>query len=259
MVWPIMKKQAKSFGVEFMTIDGVKKIEADHDLKVITLSNESALQSHAIILAPGGRPRMLNVEGETSFGGKGISYCATCDGDFFTDKKIVVVGGGNAALEEAVSLTKYASSVTIVHMFDHFQAFPFAIEEAIKHPKIDIRMETVVEKFYGDEKLEAVSLKDLKTGLIEHFPTDGAFIFIGYQPNTEFLGDLPILNKHGEILVNKDMQTTIPGIFAAGDSTEKKYRQISTAIGDGTIAALSVAAYVHEQHSISQPLINQSV
>ena len=202
--------------------------------------------SNVMILTPGGRSRTLGVTGESRFKGKGISYCATCDGDFFTDKEIVVVGGGNSALEEAVSLTKYASKVTIVHQFDHFQAFEHAIEEAKNNPKINFIMESSITSFNGNENLESVDIKNLKSGETQNFKTDGTFIFIGYLPNTEFLKGKIDLNKWGEIVVNGNMSTSIEGVYAAGDSTAKKFRQVTTAVGDGTVAALAASNYLNE-------------
>jgi thioredoxin reductase (NADPH) len=188
----------------------------------------------------------LGVAGEDNFKGKGISYCATCDGDFFTDKEIVVVGGGNSALEEAVSLTKYASKVTIVHQFDHFQAFEHAVEEAANNPKISFIMESAITAFHGNENLESVDIKNLISGETHNFKTDGTFIFIGYLPNTEFLKGKVDMNKWGEILVKGDMSTNIEGVYAAGDSTAKRFRQVTTAVGDGTVAALAVSDYLNE-------------
>ena len=158
----------------------------------------------------------------------------------------MVVGGGNSALEEAVSLTKYASKVTIVHQFDHFQAFEHAVEEAGKNPKISFIMESTITAFHGAENLESVEIKNLKTGETKKFRTDGTFIFIGYLPNTEFLKGKPDINKWGEILVKGDMSTNIEGVYAAGDSTAKRFRQVTTAVGDGTIAALAVSNYLNE-------------
>jgi len=199
-----------------------------------------------LILTPGGRSRTLGVTGEDKLKGRGISYCATCDGDFFTGKEIIAVGGGNSALEEAVSLTKYASKVTIVHQFDHFQAFEHAIEEARNNPKIGFIMESTITAFYGSDSLESVDIKNLKTGLLKNLKTDGAFIFIGYVPNTEFLKEKIDLNQWGEIVVKSDMSTSIEGVYAAGDSTAKRFRQVTTAVGDGTIAALAASNYLNE-------------
>jgi thioredoxin reductase (NADPH) len=188
---------------------------------------------------------MIGAIGEDKFKGKGISYCATCDGDFFQDKEIIVVGGGNSALEEAVSLTRYASKVTIVHQFDHFQALEHYVDEAKKNEKISFIMESKIIEFIGDEKLEAVKIQNQSTQEINEMKIDGVFIFIGYVPNTESLEGIVDLNQWKEIVVDKDMKTNLPGVFAAGDSIQKRYRQVTTAVADGTIAALSAADYVN--------------
>lgn len=242
----IMRKQAKSFGCDIRSNISIKRLELNDPLKQVILADGTVYTADAIILSPGGRSRTLGVRGEDEFKGRGISYCATCDGDFFTDREIIVVGGGNSALEEAVSLTKYASRVTVVHQFDHFQAFEHAVEEARKNPKIGFLMESVVTGFNGNEKIESVDIKNLKTGEIFNFKTDGAFIFIGYVPNTEFLKGLVSLNQWGEIIVDSNMSTNIEGVYAAGDSTAKRYRQVTTAVGDGTIAALAASAYIND-------------
>jgi len=241
-----MKKQAKSFGCDIKANISVSGLELTGEVKKVTLSNGASYTSDALILTPGGRSRTLGVTGEDKLKGRGISYCATCDGDFFTGKEIIAVGGGNSALEEAVSLTKYAIKVTIVHQFDHFQAFEHAIEEASNNPKIGFIMESTITAFYGNDSLESVDIKNMKTGLINNFKTDGAFIFIGYVPNTEFLKEKIDLNQWGEIVVNSDMSTSIEGVYAAGDSTAKRFRQVTTAVGDGTIAALAASNYLNE-------------
>lgn len=242
----IMKKQAKNFGCDIKANITVSELELSDEIKKIRLSDGTSYTSDAVILSPGGRSRTLGVTGEDILKGRGISYCATCDGDFFTGKEIIAVGGGNSALEEAVSLTKYASRVTIVHQFDHFQAFEHAIEEASNNPKIDFRMESAITAFYGNESLESVDIKNLKTGIVNNFKTDGTFIFIGYLPNTEFLKEKVDLNKSGEIIVSSDMSTSVSGVYAAGDSIAKRFRQVTTAVGDGTIAALSASNYLNE-------------
>ncbi|HPF64098.1 FAD-dependent oxidoreductase [Lentimicrobium sp.] len=245
----IMKKQAKSFGCTIKGNSQVTDLQLEGEIKSVTLSDGTTYTSNVIILTPGGRSRTLNVPGEAVFKGQGISYCATCDGDFFTGKEIVVVGGGNSALEEAVSLTKYATKVTIVHQFDHFQAFEYAVEEAKANPKIHFIMESTITGFHGNEKLERVDIKNLKTGEVQNFLTDGVFIFIGYVPNTEFLRGKVEMNQWNEIVVNSDMATSIPGVYAAGDSIVKRYRQVTTAVGDGTIAALAASGYIHQLKS----------
>jgi thioredoxin reductase (NADPH) len=242
----IMKKQARTFGCEIKSGVSISVLELNDTLKSIILSDGTEYTADAVILTPGGRSRTLGVKGEDEFKGRGISYCATCDGDFFTEKEIVVVGGGNSALEEAVSLTKYASKVTVVHQFDHFQAFEHAIEEARSNPKISFLMESVITRFFGNEKLESVDIKNLATDEIRNFKTEGAFIFIGYVPNTEFLKGKVSLNQWGEIIVDSNMSTNIEGVYAAGDCTAKKYRQVTTAVGDGTIASLAASTYIND-------------
>lgn len=242
----IMKNQAKNFGCKIKSIGQITELDLNSKIKTITVDNSATFTADSLIIATGGRSRTLGVPGEEEFKGKGISYCATCDGDFFTDKEIIVVGGGNSALEEAVSLTKYANKVTIVHQFDHFQAFEHAIDEAKRHPKIDFIMESKISEFYGDEKLHSVDILNLKSNITERKTIDGVFIFIGYVPNTEFLTDKMNLNNWGEIEVDYLMQTKIEGVYAAGDCIAKKYRQVSTAVGDGTQAALSVSEYLNE-------------
>lgn len=251
----IMKNQAKTFGCDIKSNVSLKRLELEGNLKSVSLSDGSLFTAFSIILAPGGRSRTLNVPGEDAFRGKGISYCATCDGDFFSGKEVVVVGGGNSALEEAVSLTKYASKVTIVHQFDHFQAFEHAINEARSNPKISFILESVITAFHGTESLESVDIRNVRTGKINNFKAAGTFIFIGYLPNTEFLKGKLDLNPSGEIIVNNDMSTGRKGVYAAGDSIAKRYRQITTAVSDGTIAALAAAEYLNKIKNVEKQLI----
>ena len=242
----IMKKQAQSFGCDIKSNIIVKDINPHGREKSVMLSDGTKYTSDALIVATGGRSRTIGVPGEEQLKGRGISYCATCDGDFFTDKEIVVVGGGNSALEEAVSLTKYASKVTIVHQFDHFQALQHYVDEAKKNPKIHFIMESTIAAFHGDEKHESVDIRNLKTEEIYNFKTDGTFVFIGYVPNTESLKGKVDLNQWGEIVVKPDMSTSVEGVFGAGDSITKRFRQVTTAVGDGTVAALSASAYIND-------------
>jgi len=251
----IMKKQAKTFGCVIKSNISISKMDIESDTKSVTLSDGLTYTADSMILTPGGRSRTLGVKGEDIFKGKGISYCATCDGDFFTGREIVVVGGGNSALEEAVSLTKYATKVTIVHQFAHFQAFEHAVEEARSNNRINFIMESSITSFNGVENIESVDIKDLKTGITTNFKTDGVFVFIGYVPNTEFLKGRIELNQWGEIVVKNDMSTSIPGVYAAGDSIAKRYRQVTTAVGDGTIAALAASNYLHEIKTTQKQLI----
>lgn len=242
----IMKKQATTFGCEIVSNIKINSLGLDSPVKKVTVNNKITYTAPTVIIATGGRSRMLNVPGEAEFKGRGISYCATCDGDFFQDKEIIVVGGGNSALEEAVALTKYAGKITIVHEFDHFQAFEHAVTEAKNNPKISFIMESHIVEFLGDESLKAVKIKNLKTGKINKMNTDGAFIFVGYEANTHQLKDTGLeLNKWQEVVADENMNTNLKGVFVAGDSRAKRYRQVTTAVADGTIAALSVLKYLN--------------
>jgi thioredoxin reductase (NADPH) len=245
MLGSVMKKQATAFGAVVKGNSEIGAMSLEGSPKSITTTDGQTFTANAVILATGGRSRTLGVQGEETFKGRGISYCATCDGDFFTGKEIVVVGGGNSALEEAVSLTKYATKVTIVHQFDHFQAFEYAVEEAKANPKIRFIMSSTIDKFYGDEKLEGVKIRNLVTGEVTDFKTDGVFVFIGYVPNTESLKGIVNINDRGEIITGSDMSTNIEGVYAAGDAVVKRYRQVTTAVADGTVAALAAADYLH--------------
>ena len=239
-----MKKQAKDFGCKIKSNVKIIKYAFDENIKKVELKDGRKFQAKTVILAPGGSPRKLNIPGESAFQGKGISYCTTCDGDFFTDKQIIVAGGGNSALEEAVTLTNYASKVTIVHQFDHFQAFEHAVEEAKNNPKIDFIMKTELRQFIGNGNLQQITMEHLSSGNVEEMDVDGVFIFIGYKPNTESLKGVISLNEKNEIITDSEMKTNIPGVFAAGDCIVKKYRQVTTAVADGTIAALSAVEYL---------------
>lgn len=241
-----MKLQAQKFGCTIKSNIKITSLELEPEFKRITVNNKDVYTSDAVILSTGGKSRMIGAVGEDNFKGKGISYCATCDGDFFQDKEIIVVGGGNSALEEAVSLTKYASKVTVVHQFDHFQAFEHYVDEAKKNEKINFIMESKIIEFVGDEKLNSVKIQHQATNQITEMKIDGVFIFIGYVPNTESLEGLVELNEWKEIVVDKNMKTNLSGVYAAGDSIQKRYRQVTTAVADGTIAALSAAEFMNK-------------
>lgn len=240
-----MRNQAKKFGCKIQSNLSITKIKLDGSEKIIEVNGKTEYKSKAVILTTGGRSRTLNVAGEKKYQGNGVSYCATCDGDFFQDKEIIVVGGGNSALEEAVSLTKYASKVTIIHEFDHFQAYPSAVNEAQKNEKIEFILNSTVAEFKGDAKLNAAIIKHIPTGTIREISIEGAFVFIGYIPNTEPFKNRIHLNDRGEVIVDEEKKTNLTGVYAAGDLTQKRYRQITTAVSDGTIAALSAIEYLN--------------
>lgn len=239
-----MKKQAKQFGCKIKSNLKIKSYGLNGEIKSMVLEDGREFRSRSVILAPGGRPRPLQIPGEEQYKGSGISYCATCDGEFFTGKEVIVVGGGNSALEEAVALTTHAEKVTIVHQFDHFQAFQHAVDQAKMNPKIEFIMESELRSFNGNGVLQEVSMEHLPTGKTTTKNIDGVFVFAGYIPNTADLGELISLNQRKEIIVDSDMKTSIPGVFAAGDCIAKKYRQVTTAVADGTIASLSAAEYI---------------
>ncbi|HAZ02389.1 MAG: thioredoxin-disulfide reductase [Bacteroidetes bacterium GWA2_40_14] len=241
-----MKKQAQEFGCKIKSNRTITRFQLEGAVKSITVNDTETFQGRTVILATGGTPRMLGIPGEQEFKGRGVSYCATCDGDFFNGKEIVVVGGGNSALEEAVTLTKHASKVTIVHQFDQFQAFEYAIEEAKANPKIEFIMESELRAIVGADTVEKIEIEHLPTGNKSELKTDGIFVFIGYVPNTEKVKDVVTVNERGEILVDPEMKTNTPGVFGAGDSIQKRYRQVTTAVADGTIAALSASAYLRQ-------------
>ncbi len=240
-----MKQQAEKFGCKIVTNTKIEELKLQDSIKKVRAGGQE-YSARAVIITTGGRSRTIGVPGEAELKGRGISYCATCDGDFFTGKDIIVVGGGNTALEEAVSLTKYAKSVQVVHMLDHWQAFDYAVKEAENNEKISFRMESKITAFKGKHSLEAVTLEHIPSGEKTDIPIDGTFVFIGYVPGTEFLENTGIeLNERKEILVNQDLATNLEGVYAAGDNREKRYRQITTAVADGTIASLAALDYLH--------------
>jgi thioredoxin reductase (NADPH) len=240
-----MRDQAKRFGCDIISNAEITSVELSGAKKTVVVDDEGTFSAPAVILATGGIPRTLGIPSEETFKGRGISYCATCDGDFFTGKDVVAIGGGNTAIEEAVALTRYASSVTVVHEFDHFQAHPWAVEEARANPKIRFVMEQDIKEFVGGESLEKVVEAHKRTGEVTEIPASGCFVFIGYVPNTQAFSGQVARNDRGEIPADEGMKTNVPGVFVAGDSREKRYRQITTAVADGTIAALSAIEYVH--------------
>lgn len=241
-----MKKQALQFGCEMKANTKIESLNLENDIKQIVTKKGENLEAKIIILSTGGRSRTLNISGEKEYTGRGISYCATCDGDFFQDKEIIVLGGGNSAIEEAQALTKYASKVTIVHEFDYFQAYEQAVKTAKENPKINFILESTITEFSGSEKLEKVKIKHIPSGEIQEVKIDGVFIFVGYVPNTEFIKDIVKLNEWGEIITNNRLETNLKGVFAAGDSRDTDFRQITTAVADGTRAALYALEEIFE-------------
>lgn len=239
-----MRQQAEKFGCDILMQAEITKMDIKSEIKTFEIEDEGTYSAKAVIIASGGKPRSLGITGEAEFQGRGISFCATCDGEFFTDKEIAVIGGGNSALEEAVELTKFASKVTIIHEFNEFQAHKWAVEEAKANPKINFLLNQKVTEFKGDEKINAVISRDKETEKINTTEIEGAFTFIGYVPNTEMFKGTIKMNSRNEIITNEKLETNIPGVYATGDCREKKYRQITTSVADGTIASIEASEYI---------------
>lgn len=241
-----MAQQARAFGCEVKAFARIAEADLTGEVKAVTLKNGARHTAKAVIIATGGVPRKLGLDGEDQFAGRGISYCATCDGDFFTDRPIAVIGGGNSALEEAVSLSQYASQITVIHEFDHFQAEPWIVAEAQANDKIDFLMNQRVLDFTGESGLACVRSADKEDGVVTETMVDGCFVFIGYVPNSEAFEGQVELTERGEIVTDDALRTSLPGVFAAGDVRNKRFRQITTAVSDGTVAALSALEYLSQ-------------
>lgn len=240
-----MFEHAKKFGAEYAYGD-IKQIIDDEEYKTVDAGTKQ-YKARSIIIATGAQFKKLGVPGESEFGGRGVSYCAVCDGAFFKGRELVVVGGGDSAVEEGVYLTRFASKVTIVHRRDKLRAQKILQQRAFENEKIDFIWNHTVKEIHGkDGKVNAVTLVNTVTGEEKEFKTDGVFVYIGMVPLTKPFENLNITNEAGYIVTNELMETSVPGVFAAGDVREKNLRQIVTATGDGSIAAQSAQRYVEE-------------
>ncbi len=240
-----MKNQAEAFGTELVK-DEVLSIDASEKIKKIKLGSGKEISTKTIIIATGAQPMMLGIPGEAELRGKGVSYCATCDADFFAELEVVVVGGGDAAVEEAIYLTKFAEKVTIVHRRDQFRAAKSIAEKAMKNDKIAIMWDTVPEEIYGDGIVEGIKLRNVKTNEVTDFRTDGVFMFVGTKPISDFAKGVVEMDQKGYIMADEEMRTSIEGIFAAGDVRVKSLRQVVTAAADGAIAAVNAEKYIEK-------------
>lgn len=241
----LFQKQAEHFGTvtEFDMAHSVDL--SKRPFKVTTDSGEYL--ADVLIVGTGASPNHLEIPGEVELTGRGVSYCATCDGWFFKDKKVVVVGGGDSALEEALFITRYASSVTIIHRRDELRAGAILQKRAKEHPKINFIWDTVVTEVVGKDKLDVLKLKNVKTGEENTLETDGLFIFIGHTPNTQmFQGQLE-MSDLGYIKVNDKMETSVPGVFAAGEAADPHFRQVVTSAGMGAAAAISATRFLEAE------------
>ncbi|WP_027459354.1 thioredoxin-disulfide reductase [Deinococcus murrayi] len=236
-----MVQQAEKFGarIEMEEVEAVEHSEHACDYPFTVRGYGGTYRARSVILATGANPRRLNIPGEEHFWGKGVSTCATCDGFFYRGKKVVVVGGGDAAVEEGLFLTKFAEEVTLIHRRDTLRANKVAQARAFANPKMRFIWNTVVEEILGEEHVTGVRLKNVETGEVSEMATDGVFIFIGHVPNTDFVRDTVRLRDDGYVEVTDEIYTSVPMLFAAGDVSDHVYRQLATSVGAGTRAAMS--------------------
>jgi thioredoxin reductase (NADPH) len=241
-----MRKQAERFGTRIVSSDITA---VDFSQRPFTVSvGQDEYSAESIIISTGASARWLGVEGEERLRGFGVSACATCDGFFFRDKELLIVGGGDTAMEEAIFLTKFASQVTVVHRRDEFRASPIMVDRVLKHPKIDVLWDAVVVEILGDTLVTGAKIRNVKTEEVTEFAADGVFVAIGHTPNTKVFDEDLDLDEEGYILTEPGTTvTSVEGVFAAGDVTDKVYRQAVTAAGMGCQAALDAQRWLHEQ------------
>jgi thioredoxin reductase (NADPH) len=247
----LMQQQAERFGTR-VQMDEVTAVElSNHPFKVTAYGGE--YEAKALIIATGTSPRKLGVPGEAEYTGRGVSYCATCDGFFFQDRKVMVVGGGDSALEEAIFLTRFATQVYVVHRRNRPRAEKVFQERAFRNEKIEFVWDSVVTEVLGDGKVTGVNLKNVKTEEESTLEANGVFIYVGTIPNTRFLGGQLELDDLGYIVTNRQCHTSVPGVFAAGDVQERVLRQISTAVGSGAMAAMEAEKFIAELEDRAYP------
>lgn len=235
-----MRKQAEKYGARFKLATDISAVELVGEEKKI-ISDGGTFTAKYVIIATGSAPRLLNVPGEQEYKGSGISYCATCDGEFYKGKDIIVVGGGNSAMEESLMLLQFVKSITVIHQFDTLQAEKITAEKMMNNPKVDFLWSHEPRGFERKDDRMTVVAEDLKTQELVTIERDGVFVFVRMQPNTGFLRHTPLqFTEQGYIVTNEKMETNLAGVYAAGDVRDKKHRQITTAVGDGTIASLEV-------------------
>lgn len=240
-----METQTKRFGCEIITNCSVVEVDLRAQPKIIKTSSGATYQAKTVIIASGSEHRKLGVPGEQELSGKGVSYCAVCDGAFFKGRELVVVGGGSSAVEEGNFLTKYASKVTLIHRRDELRAERILQNRFINNPKTSTIWDTVVEKINGDMLgVNSVTIKNIKTNESKDFPCEGVFIYVGLDPNTQYLDGSVAIDGQGKVIADEKMQTNIPGVFAAGDIRNTPLKQAITAASDGSIAATMAIGFV---------------
>lgn len=237
-----MYEGATQFGAEY-TYGDVQEIIDGKEYKQIITSNK-IFKARTIIIATGAEHKKLGVPGESELNGRGVSYCAVCDGAFFRDRPLAVVGGGDSAVEEGTYLTQFASEVTIIHRRDELRAQKILQDRAFSNDKVNFIWDTVVEEIHGENGVQSLQLRNVKTGEMTEFSADGVFIYIGLLPNSEAFEDLGITDEEGWVITDNTMETAIPGIFAVGDVRQTVLRQVATAVGDGSIAGDAVFKYI---------------
>jgi thioredoxin reductase (NADPH) len=241
-----MADHAKKFGLEIV-FDEIVEIRSESESRKVAVSAGGVnYVGKQMVVATGGSATKLNVPGEDQFSGRGVSYCAICDGAFFRDQVIAVVGGGDSAVEEAIFLTKFGSKVIVIHRRDELRAQKIIQERAFKNPKLEFIWDTVVEEVKGDTKVHSLALKNVKTGAKSELEVGGLFVFVGFHPNTQILPDDIKKNDQGYIVTDYRMETSIPGIYACGDVRAQLVRQITNAVGDGTTAAMAAVYRIEE-------------
>lgn len=239
-----MKNQAEEFGTKFEK-DEVLDVELNGDIKIVKCK-KSTYKTKTIIITTGAYPKLSGFKNEIELRGKGISYCATCDADFFTDLDVVVIGGGDSAVTEAIYLTKFAESVTVIHRRDSLRAAKSLQEKAFSNPKIKFIWNSTVEEALGDEILEGLIVKNKLTDETSIVKADGCFVFVGYNPVSDIFKGKVSMDESGYIITDEDMRTSISGVFAAGDIRKKSLKQVITAAADGAIAATTAEVYIEE-------------
>ncbi|MBI2914568.1 MAG: thioredoxin-disulfide reductase [Firmicutes bacterium] len=243
-----MEQGARAWGAQFVTARAVGFAgETGGTVRVKT--EHGSFPGRTVVVAAGSRPRKLGVPGEEEYRGRGVSYCATCDGAFFRQKRLAVVGGGDSSLEEAIFLTRFAASVTIIHRRDELRGSRHLQERASKNDKIRFVLNSLVEEIRGDNSVRELRLKNVKTGATSSLACEGVFIYVGMDPNSEFLKGSLELDERGWVKTGEDLMTSLHGVFAAGDIRQKRLRQIVTAVSDGAIAAMSAEKFLSEGHA----------
>lgn len=240
----LYEKQAARFGVEF-AYDTVVGLDAEGEVKRV-IGDERAYTSRTVIITTGGEHNKLEVPGEEEFWGRGVSYCATCDGNFFRDMDVTVIGGGDAAMDEGLYLTRMTSKVTVVHRRDQLRASKILQQRAFDNPKMGFIWDTVVREIKGNGAVDGIVLENVKTGARSEHPTQGVFVFIGFHPVNDFMRGAVELDNAGHVVTNLQMETSVPGVFAAGDVRQHSDRQLANAVGDGVAAALAAYRYIND-------------